>query len=728
MTVVFDPALDRDDCPLLLLETAPPAQPSAEDDEGATELADSNTEGGESDDDDVDSSPRLSYIQQWDKVIETVFDGEQHLFSDEQQSVISTFRSLEEDAKELFIKLMMRKIKVERLDKLDFPRINDIYCAADALLEAGFIVLGIDPTDLPAQLGLLTRDELLPLAKHRRIPTTRQTVDAIRLALIASTRQRTLPGFWHGASSVSALAKDVAQAVGRTVRLADAVVAVFHRLFLVHNREREWPDSFFVDLVRTNLRAKRNRLTFPSYTVHRVALTWPTSAALDAYIGALKERRALHDALVGMPKLTPGEVPRKRKREAGDQDGETVEDRGEYDVPRALVAWGEPLLEMCRESEVKWEARVDTGIAHVSGVPWLAVYTEGWVRTRIMEIHAHVCGRLRRNREREALFTKLLAQHLFLQRHRGAWYADLAQLLHTTDRKTEALAVCTRALSDPMVQSGDRRHIEQRAVRLHAALGTRERLEFPVAAAAPECTIFAKRLREGVVGFGAKAVWADDTGEAMGVEELALRHYTTAVGPGWRGHHSESSIITTLFGLLFWDILFDGSVPGVFVSAFQDAPLDLDTEFFMPARAAAVAARLVQIGGGMAPEILAAVDMRERGRRTRCRGVNWKRFERQEVVEVAECFGGEALERICGGFCRSYWAHSGGVPDLCVWNYEEKKVRMVEVKGEGDRLSTQQKVWLEFLLEAKVDVEVLHVMEADKKRGRGSGAGVKKAK
>jgi hypothetical protein len=42
------------------------------------------------------------------------------------------------------------------------------------------------------------------------------------------------------------------------------------------------------------------------------------------------------------------------------------------------------------------------------------------------------------------------------------------------------------------------------------------------------------------------------------VEELALQHYATPEGGGWQGLHSEGGVWATLFGLLMWDVLFEG--------------------------------------------------------------------------------------------------------------------------------------------------------------------------
>lgn len=46
-----------------------------------------------------------------------------------------------------------------------------------------------------------------------------------------------------------------------------------------------------------------------------------------------------------------------------------------------------------------------------------------------------------------------------------------------------------------------------------------------------------------------------------------------------------------------------------------------------------------------------------------------------------------------------------------VWRIKDKVVRFVEVKGPGDRLSETQKVWIDVLLRAGIQVHVGLVRE-----------------
>jgi fanconi-associated nuclease 1 len=81
----------------------------------------------------------------------------------------------------------------------------------------------------------------------------------------------------------------------------------------------------------------------------------------------------------------------------------------------------------------------------------------------------------------------------------------------------------------------------------------------------------------------------------------------------------------------------------------------LNTEFFFASRKDLIVSRLDSIRSGEFLNILTQVDDRERSSRTRCRGVNWNTFTKEDLLEIAECFGGDSLSRICEGFAKSYW-------------------------------------------------------------------------
>ena len=70
------------------------------------------------------------------------------------------------------------------------------------------------------------------------------------------------------------------------------------------------------------------------------------------------------------------------------------------------------------------------------------------------------------------------------------------------------------------------------------------------------------------------------------------------------------------------------------------------------------------------------------------------RFETAEfLVGLVESMGsraGSCLSAICRRLSRDFRHTRSGMPDLCVWNREDQKWRLVEVKGPNDKLSTKQ--------------------------------------
>lgn len=168
--------------------------------------------------------------------------------------------------------------------------------------------------------------------------------------------------------------------------------------------------------------------------------------------------------------------------------------------------------------------------------------------------------------------------------------------------------------------------------------------------------------------------------------------------------------MTTLFGILFWDIIF-APVPGAFETPYQVAPLDIAEDTFYYSRQMIIEDRLDELKGGKAGEIVERICAEHAARGTWCVGVRWDLFQKEDLLQivkvgrvyfigtlrliaghVGQCLGGEALAVICRLLCEDYAARTSGVPDLIVWNQETYDCRFVEVKGPGDNLQENQKV------------------------------------
>ncbi|KAF9111855.1 hypothetical protein BGX27_004359 [Mortierella sp. AM989] len=236
-------------------------------------------------------------------------------------------------------------------------------------------------------------------------------------------------------------------------------------------------------------------------------------------------------------------------------------------------------------------------------------FSPGWVYTQILRLELRAFAFLKRFEEESILLHELLDQHIYSLGQRGGWYERLALIksnyaFQKRLGKQEALQVCMMALRDKHVHAVDATLIQARIVRLESELKvpfrdrhdfsyltlrkaqtrilTGERLNTPGTAAPSYASSHSYSYVPNSMGSSShpiaqqRPLWRNIDGSDCCVEELALSYYGTL---GYKGYHSENSILTTLFGLLFWDILFSPQ-PGVFETSFQTEPLDLRTDAF----------------------------------------------------------------------------------------------------------------------------------------------------
>jgi Fanconi-associated nuclease 1 len=156
-----------------------------------------------------------------------------------------------------------------------------------------------------------------------------------------------------------------------------------------------------------------------------------------------------------------------------------------------------------------------------------------------------------------------------------------------------------------------------------------------------------------------KSVWLGREGEVT-VEGWVLEWWEKK---GYKGFHSEGSILTTLFALLMWPALFS-PLPGAFETSYQTAPLDLGEDTFAPARTEQVERLLQQMSNTSAAlEMLRETDSRERPRQTWAVGINWD-YDARSLQEVLQCIGGKGMSVICRMLAEEYRHRVSGVPDL----------------------------------------------------------------
>ena len=170
------------------------------------------------------------------------------------------------------------------------------------------------------------------------------------------------------------------------------------------------------------------------------------------------------------------------------------------------------------------------------------------------------------------------------------------------------------------------------------------------------------------------------------VERAALRLLTAAGGVGW---HLENHLPMALFALAYWEWLF-APIPGAFVNAFQTGPMDLGWPDFFAARE------------GLCAEPLAApLKPQLRDRLAAKAGLanplfDWRRCPPAVLGTVIDAMPETHLSALVAIVRGDLAGRRSGFPDLAIVQ-GPGRYQFVEVKGPKDRLSVQQRLWIEAL-------------------------------
>ena len=220
-------------------------------------------------------------------------------------------------------------------------------------------------------------------------------------------------------------------------------------------------------------------------------------------------------------------------------------------------------------------------------------------------------------------------------------------------------------------------------------------------------------------GYKSRFIGFDST-IGCSVEELALQHFGLNEG-GWTGSHCEGSFVKTLFALLMWDVIFDDTIPNVFATPFQRAPLDFGTEYFAQIRKDALNRKLNEIANSTRQKIVKDVFgtwCSQFG--TDCI-ISWNRVDIETLAVVAGCIGGKFLANLFRVLASNYRHWGGGMPDLLLWRIHNREKSIWVAKDlkdtnaidEGFSLgNTIQKIEPNFAMISTT--EITHTFETDR--------------
>lgn len=187
------------------------------------------------------------------------------------------------------------------------------------------------------------------------------------------------------------------------------------------------------------------------------------------------------------------------------------------------------------------------------------------------------------------------------------------------------------------------------------------------------------------------------------VEENVRQHLSLTAAPVF---YVENALINSLFGLLFWDVIF-APVPGAFFHQFHSAPMDLYEPEFVQRRQRLVDACFAKLDSGRYVDCIRNRLIEKAG--TSSPFVAWGLSD-EGLLELAMlCIPPAHLRLFFQRILDDIRENCTGLPDLIQFWPEEQRYRLIEVKGPGDRLQDHQRRWAEFCASNELPMCVAYV-------------------
>jgi hypothetical protein len=188
------------------------------------------------------------------------------------------------------------------------------------------------------------------------------------------------------------------------------------------------------------------------------------------------------------------------------------------------------------------------------------------------------------------------------------------------------------------------------------------------------------------------------------VEALVRDHLTQHNAPVL---YVENTLVNSLFGLLCWEAIF-APVAGAFFHPFQSGPADLHSPDFQRRREREFQACLAQLDSDDTYRQTILRNFRDKSG-TLSPFVYWDLLTEQTLTLALHCLPAAHLRKWFDRLLLDIRTNRSGYPDLIQFWPEQRRYRMIEVKGPGDRLQDNQIRWLEYCALHDMPVSVCYV-------------------
>lgn len=334
-------------------------------------------------------------------------------------------------------------------------------------------------------------------------------------------------------------------------------------------------------------------------------------------------------------------------------------------------------LHRCRE---RFEAgdSLDEVLAQIPASP----YPNEWLENRRGKLLLSIA----RQYERSGDLQQALQLYAAI-RYPGARQRSI-RVLELNGETEAALQLALQAVAAPESEA-EAQQVQRMLPRLRRSLGGTP----PRRAPAPEVERIDLRLPQPTLG--------------ICVEQAVLKHLTSADAPVF---YVENTLVNSLLGLLCWEAIF-APLPGAFFHPFHAAPADLARADFYARRAERFEACLQSLQDGSYGERIRQRYREKFGIQTQF--VSWALLDEALLELALDCLPASDLEICFRRILLDVPNHRSGLPDLIQFWPHERRYRMIEVKGPGDRLQDNQKRWLAHARRHDIPVAVCYVQWAE---------------
>ncbi|MFY0606019.1 MAG: VRR-NUC domain-containing protein [Cyclobacteriaceae bacterium] len=190
--------------------------------------------------------------------------------------------------------------------------------------------------------------------------------------------------------------------------------------------------------------------------------------------------------------------------------------------------------------------------------------------------------------------------------------------------------------------------------------------------------------------------------EGHRVEAHALAHFSKQ---GYEGIHAENYLWRGIFGLIFWDELFDPD-NSTFHHPLQRMSSDLHSEDHFDKRGERYEAKTKQFK--TRKKLIAHI----RSTYEEKKGINnhlvgWHESLLPSIESCIRKIPLKGLLNVMLEMAKNLKTNSTGFPDLFIWS--DNDYHFYEIKSPNDHLSAQQLFWIDFLNEQNIKADILRV-------------------